>query len=153
MNKTKIRIILIILIIAFILSSCLKERKISINDVKQKDIINTAINQLGKKYCYGGKGPLCFDCSGFVYYVYKKNGYNIPATTKGLKNFGEKIKRIKKMKPADIIIFKIKRKHYHTGIYIGDNRFIHSPSKGGKIRIEAMNKYWQKKFKYARRIL
>jgi cell wall-associated NlpC family hydrolase len=36
---------------------------------------------------------------------------------------------------------------------LGDNKFIHSPSAGGKVRIESMDVgYWRKRFNGARRI-
>jgi cell wall-associated NlpC family hydrolase len=133
--------------------SCLKERRVSILKIKQKDIINTAEKQLGKSYCYGGKGPSCFDCSGFVHFVYGMNGITIPWTTEDLKKTGKKIRKFKNLKPADILIFKIRRRMYHAGIYIGNNEFIHSPKKGDRVRKEELNKYWRKKFKYGRRIL
>ena len=40
----------------------------------------------------------------------------------------------------------------HVGIYIGDNKFIHSPRAGGAVRIEDMRvAYWQQRFDGARR--
>ncbi len=148
-------IYLLSLIIAatLILTSCLKERRISTVKVKQKEIINTAKNQIGKKYCYGGKGPSCFDCSGFIHFVYKMNGIDIPWTTDSLKKTGRKIRKIRNLKPADILIFRIRRKFYHAGLYMGNDEFIHSPKKGDRVRKERLNKYWRKKFKYARRVL
>jgi cell wall-associated NlpC family hydrolase len=41
----------------------------------------------------------------------------------------------------------------HVGIYVGNNRFIHSPSSGGKVRVENMQDgYWAKHFNGAQRI-
>jgi cell wall-associated NlpC family hydrolase len=41
----------------------------------------------------------------------------------------------------------------HVGIYLGNNRFIHSPSRGGKVRVESMDDvYWAKNFNGAQRI-
>jgi cell wall-associated NlpC family hydrolase len=40
-----------------------------------------------------------------------------------------------------------------VGIYLGDNKFIHSPSTGGAVRIESMDlSYWKARFNGARRI-
>ena len=42
----------------------------------------------------------------------------------------------------------------HVGIYLGDNQFLHSPSAGGKVRVESMDSdYWRARFKGARRLL
>ena len=41
----------------------------------------------------------------------------------------------------------------HVGIYVGDNKFIHSPSKGASVRVDDMRSiYWDKRFDGARRL-
>jgi cell wall-associated NlpC family hydrolase len=41
----------------------------------------------------------------------------------------------------------------HVGIYLGDNKFIHSPRSGEQVRIDDMRSaYWQKRFNGARRV-
>jgi hypothetical protein len=41
----------------------------------------------------------------------------------------------------------------HVGIYVGDNKFIHSPSKGTSVRVDDLNSlYWDKRFDGARRL-
>lgn len=47
----------------------------------------------------------------------------------------------------------MRRAFSHVGIYLGDNRFIHAPSRGGEVRIESMDQnYWKNRFDGARRI-
>ena len=50
--------------------------------VNGNDIINYAKSFLGVPYAFGGTFPSCFDCSGFVQYVYKHFGINISRTIK-----------------------------------------------------------------------
>ena len=46
----------------------------------------------------------------------------------------------------------LKRTFSHVGIYIGDNRFIHSPRPGESVRTEDMSfAYWARRFTGARR--
>ena len=41
-----------------------------------------------------------------------------------------------------------------SGIYLGDNRFVHAPSKGSEVRIASIDQsYWQKHFNGARRVI
>jgi hypothetical protein len=41
----------------------------------------------------------------------------------------------------------------HVGIYVGDNKFIHSPSKGASVRVDDLSSlYWDKRFDGARRL-
>ena len=37
--------------------------------------------QLGKRYCWGGNGPNCFDCSGLVQSAWRAAGAQLPRTT------------------------------------------------------------------------
>src|SRR3954454_13177469 len=37
-------------------------------------IVSIAQNQLGDRYSFAATGPSSFDCSGFVYFVYKQAG-------------------------------------------------------------------------------
>jgi hypothetical protein len=41
----------------------------------------------------------------------------------------------------------------HVGIYVGDNKFIHSPAKGSTVRVDDLaSTYWDKRFDGARRL-
>ncbi len=151
-KKTYISV-LTILVISFFISSCIRRSELELIPKVRNSVVQTAKSLVGKPYCFGGKGPTCFDCSGLVYYVYKVNGYNLPSTTKKLKKIGKKIKKINNLKKGDILIFKINRKLWHAGIYIGNGLFIHSPKRNTRVRVEEINKYWKKKFKMARRII
>jgi cell wall-associated NlpC family hydrolase len=77
----------------------------------------------------------------------------LPRTAKEISNSGDKIDT-KDLKPGDLVFYNTLRKSFsHVGIYLGDNKFIHSPSAGGKVRIESMDiNYWKKRFNGARRI-
>ncbi len=49
-----------------------------------QDIVNYAKQFQGVPYVWGGKSPSGFDCSGFVYYVYKNAaGIELPGDTYG----------------------------------------------------------------------
>jgi cell wall-associated NlpC family hydrolase len=89
------------------------------------------------------------DCSEFVYRVLSEFGIKAPRTSKDYINFGSLV-QIDSIKPGDIIIFSFYSPYDHVGIYIGDNKVIHSASKKGVI-IEDM-KYIKKYLKMARRI-
>ena len=47
----------------------------------------------------------------------------------------------------------MRRNFSHVGIYVGDNKFIHSPRSGSDIRVEDMGlAYWARRFNGARRV-
>lgn len=106
-------------------------------------IIAFARQYLGTRYLYAGTSPKGFDCSGFVYYVFKNNGVIVPRTSRDMGNSGKQVS-IDSCKTGDIILFRgtnSKNKTIgHAGIVIWsdgkDIEFIHSSSnkkKGGVI--------------------
>lgn len=119
----------------------------------RKDIVFTARRFLGVPYYWGGvSGKTGFDCSGLTMAVYKLNGLNLPRTTKGQWTSGSPLKP-DRLSEGDLVFFSTKRKGEvsHVGIYVGNNMFIHAPSKGKNIQIESLsNKYFQNRYIGAR---
>ena len=118
-------------------------------------IVSKAKQYLGVRYVYGGTSPSGFDCSGFVYYVYKQCGYSITRTATAQNSVGTKVAR-SDLQPGDIIIFYNGAKTCigHSGIYIGNNQFIHASSGGGKVMISGLSEsYYNTRFYSARRVV
>jgi cell wall-associated NlpC family hydrolase len=114
-----------------------------------------AMGMLGIRYKRGGTTPENgLDCSGLVGYVFKEAwGATLPRTAVEISALGQHIDR-DDLQPGDLVFYNtLKRGFSHVGIYLGDNRFIHSPSSGGEVRIENMGMaYWTKRFNGARRM-
>jgi cell wall-associated NlpC family hydrolase len=86
--------------------------------------------------------------------VFKESwGANLPRTAEEISRVGQKVES-RDLQPGDLVFYHTLRHAFsHVGIYLGDNRFIHSPAAGGAIRIESMDlAYWKKRFNGARRI-
>jgi cell wall-associated NlpC family hydrolase len=115
-----------------------------------------AMSMIGIRYKYGGNVPESgLDCSGLVRYVFKEAwGANLPRTSEEISRVGENVDS-KDLRPGDLVFYNtLKRSFSHVGIYLGDNKFIHAPSGGGKVRIESMDvNYWKNRFNGARRIV
>ena len=110
-------------------------------------IANTGKSYLGVPYCKGGTTPKCFDCSGFVKYVYNKQGFYIPRMANDQLNNMVRISK-DKAKPGDLVFFLSKNGYaYHVGIYMGNNKVLHSPKPKSKVKIE---KIWSKRVVYAK---
>lgn len=121
----------------------------------QTDVTQTARSLLGAPYKYGGTTPEGFDCSGFINYVYRiAAGVSLPRMTHDLVRSGKPVS-MAQLRPADLVYFKIERqKPLHVGIYLGDGKFIHSPSTRGKVNIQSLNQdYWKDRYLGARRLL
>lgn len=122
---------------------------------RASDVVSTALNLIGVRYIYGGNTPKSgLDCSGFVRYVFQDTlGLTLPRRAEEMSRVGEKI-RIDELKPGDLVFFNTMRRAFsHVGIYIGGNKFVHSPSTGSTIRVDEIDRgYWEKRFTGARRI-
>lgn len=124
---------------------------------RASDMVVAAMNFVGVRYRRGGtSAETGFDCSGFTQHVFEMSvGLVLPrradeqAAAPGL----VAVKR-EDLKPGDLVFFNtLKRTFSHVGIYIGDNRFIHSPRTGQHVRTEDMSfAYWAKRFTGARRV-
>ena len=118
-------------------------------------IVAEARKYLGVRYVYGGTSPSGFDCSGFVYYVYRQCGYSITRTATAQNSVGAKVARAD-LQPGDIVIFYNGAKSAigHAGIYIGSNQFIHASSGGGRVMISSLSEsYYNTRFYSARRVV
>jgi cell wall-associated NlpC family hydrolase len=122
---------------------------------RASELALNAMGMLGIRYKYGGTTPEHgLDCSGLVRYVFKQAwGANLPRTSEEISQLGQHVDT-KDLQPGDLVFYNTLRRGFsHVGIYLGDNRFIHSPSAGGEVRIESMDiGYWKKRFNGARRI-
>ena len=122
---------------------------------KAQEVLIQALSLTGIQYKYGGKSPETgFDCSGFVRYVFSQaTKITLPPTARAISQMGKTVKK-EELQPGDLVFFNtLKSAFSHVGIYMGNNKFIHSPSAGGKVRVENMdNSYWKKRFNGAQRI-
>jgi cell wall-associated NlpC family hydrolase len=145
----------------------------------QKQILDTAVRFIGYPYVWGGESETTtspygrqvhggFDCSGFVWRVYKLQAYpnesKLPGVLKGRTTFamsGEvpAAKRIPlaKLEPADVVFFgaagpKSKPAQVnHMGIYLGNGWFIHSSDYG--VAVAQLSGWYLKRFAWGRRPL
>ncbi len=119
-------------------------------------ILEQSSNYLGTPYVWGGSSENGVDCSGLILQIFK-NSLNIelPRTSLEMSKIGERIKNFKDLLPGDLVFFNTRNFSFsHVGIYIGDNKFIHSPRTGAYVRLDDLNhNYWQTRFNGARRLL
>ncbi len=118
-------------------------------------ILDIAKQYLGVPYAYGGTSPAGFDCSGFVQYVFKQCGYQLSRTAAAQYQQGTAVSKADLM-VGDIVCFACNGGGIdHSGIYAGDNRFIHSssPRSGGVIYTSLSESYYSSSYVGARRIV
>ncbi|MFT5590177.1 MAG: cell wall-associated NlpC family hydrolase [Bradyrhizobium sp.] len=122
---------------------------------RASELALSALGLIGIRYRMGGDtAESGLDCSGLVRLVFQEAwGETLPRTALEISRVGEKVDS-HDMQPGDLVFYNTLRRGFsHVGIYLGDNKFIHSPSAGGEVRIESMDiGYWKKRFNGARRI-
>ena len=115
-------------------------------------LVEQAKSALGIPYVSGGTSTDGFDCSGFVQWAYGNVGVRIPRTAREQSVVGRAI-GADSMKAGDIVAFNHPQRGYHTGIYLGNGRFIHSPGRGKSVSIAHLtDPYFSATFIGARRI-
>lgn len=115
-------------------------------------VLARAHKGLGTPYHFGGTTPGGFDCSGFVQWAYKGAGIKLPRTAQEQSLAGYKIRDKSQLRAGDIVAFR-RRGGYHTGIYIGNGKFIHAPRRNQTVRVESMDTdYFARNYIGGRRI-
>jgi cell wall-associated NlpC family hydrolase len=126
-----------------------------ITSAGKPEVVMYALGLHGTHYQWGGNSPQSgFDCSGFVRHVYKESsGMQLPRSSYEMSQVGNYVDS-SQLQPGDLVFFNtLQRAFSHVGIYVGDNRFIHSPSAGKSVQISQMNdSYWKRRFEGARRM-
>lgn len=116
-------------------------------------VIAEARKHMGTPYRYGGTTPSGFDCSGFVRYVFNKNGIHLPRTAAQQYGVGKRVSK-SELQKGDIVFFSHgSGRIHHNGIYIGNGQFIHSATSKG-ISIASINgSYWGPRYVGAKRVI
>ncbi len=73
-----------------------------------------AAGQVGKRYCWGGVGPSCFDCSGLVQRAWRWAGVPIPRTADRIASSLSEVP-LSEVRTGDILWWP-----GHVGIYEGN---------------------------------
>ena len=104
-----------------------------------------AKQMVGVRYRYGGHSPSSgFDCSGLIYYSYKRIGLRSPRTTQALYQNARPVHE-SEIRTGDLLFFRLDgRKVSHAAIYLGNNRMVHAPSSGKRVSYAQLSSpYWR----------
>jgi len=123
------------------------------DDTRQNPIIKSAVAMRGTRYSYGSSSRSATDCSGFTWQVYSKQGVHLPRTSREQSHVGQPVAS-GHLKAGDLVFFSTRgsRGVGHVGIYVGNDKFIHASSGGGKVQYNSLHDpYYQNHYKGARR--
>ncbi len=102
------------------------------------DVVEFARTLLGIPYRSAGADPSGFDCSGFVLYVFKEFGIEMPRSSHEQFAAFPTVPR-DELQPGDVVFFNGLG---HDGIYIGKGRFIHSSKPGDVVKVSRLDVDW-----------
>jgi len=112
-------------------------------------VVDYARRFTGVRYEYGGSSPRSgFDCSGFVRFVYSHFGISLAHSSYAQFDRGRRVSR-SGLRPGDLVFFDGLG---HVGIYVGNDRFIHAPHTGTRVRIQTLAGWYSSRFVGARRL-
>jgi cell wall-associated NlpC family hydrolase len=117
------------------------ERDISVvskNSIENKSSLRDRVDVFGKDllgipYSYAGTSREGFDCSGFIYYVFKNFDITVPRSSSQFADFGEEV-AIDQIQKGDILVFLSPTRDEigHLGIVTNpkgmETEFIHASS-------------------------
>ena len=115
-------------------------------------LLNIAMRFGGVPYVWGGETPAGFDCSGFVQYVFRQIGINLPRTADVQYELGRKVLQ-SDLQPGDLVFFETYEPGAsHDGIYVGEGKFIAANSGTGVAVVSLADPYWSSRYLGARRL-
>lgn len=128
-------------------------------DFRRNEILKDAEKYIGAPYKFGGNTSSGFDCSGYTVKVYEENNENLPRRSVDQSQSGKSIS-VHEIEPGDLVFFATSgsKTVTHVGIVHdigndGEIKFIHASTSKGVIISSLNEKYWNKAFLFARRVL
>jgi uncharacterized protein YgiM (DUF1202 family) len=108
-------------------------------------IIHFALSKNGSRYKYGAAGPTLFDCSGFMYYVFKKYGITLPRSSNTQYTMGKSVKK-EDIRRGDLVFFIRGKGIGHVGLVIDVDsvnkkyNFIHASTYKTGVKIDDLDR-------------
>lgn len=148
------------LLTTLFLASCASHKKANVRDEKVDKVISTARTFIGTPYKYGGTTRSGMDCSGLLINSFKAIDMSLPRTSEAQSKVGMKVD-MEDLQPGDLVFFatgKKRREITHVGLVTDVKRkenvkFIHASSSLGVVETNLYTEYYQKAYRYARRIV
>lgn len=122
-----------------------------LSDEDARDVTVYAMSLVGTPYRYGGNTPEGgFDCSGLIVHVYSRlSQVRPPRTVAAMQGWGQPVPT-RHARAGDLVLFTGTDRKVpaglatHAGIFVDAERFVHAPSSGGTVRLDALHAtYWR----------
>jgi cell wall-associated NlpC family hydrolase len=132
------------------------EKVIDTHDATPDEIIKTARQYFGVPHCMGGTTMKCMDCSGLLVTVFAIHGIQLPHNSEEQARFGRVITEMEDLRKGDMVFFirSYRTSHFitHSGIFMGDNKFIHTSSSDGVTVTSLDDPWWNERYLFGTRV-
>ncbi len=132
------------------------EKNLSLDKVEIDAMIDTAKSYLGTPHCMGGITHKCIDCSGLLYVTFKAFDVDVPHNSQEMARYGKIIPNADSLKRGDLVFFvktyNTSKVITHSGIYLGNDQFIHTSARNGVVISTLSSDYYKKHFIFGTRI-
>lgn len=133
------------------------ERAIKAENYDIEKIIKTAESYIGTPHKMGGTTSKGMDCSGLVMVAHQQNQISLPHDSNEQARYGKIILSVKELKRGDLVFFhntyNAAKLSTHSGIYLGNNNFIHASAQKGVIVNDMNSKYYVEHFLFGTRLI
>jgi len=93
--------------------------------------LKAAITRIQKPYVWGATGPNSFDCSGLMYWAFKKVGITLPRSSAAQSKVGRPVAK-GDLQPGDMVFFY--NPVHHVGFYAGNGKVLNAVQTGDVVR-------------------
>lgn len=132
------------------------EKKLNTTNATPNKIIKTAEKYIGVPHCMGGTTSRCMDCSGLLVTTFAAYNISLPHSSEEQARYGNIIYDTQSLRRGDLVFFtrsyKTSKFITHSGIYLGNNKFIHTSTKLGVTTTPLDDPWWKEKFVFGTRL-
>jgi murein DD-endopeptidase / murein LD-carboxypeptidase len=133
------------------------EKKVDTHNYDIEGVIAYAESLIGTPHVMGGYSTSGLDCSGMVKLAHAQFDVTLPHSSDEQGRYGTILSPDEELKRGDLVFFHstyaTPKLITHSGIYLGDNKFIHtSSSRGVSISVLLDSGYWQEHYLFATRL-
>lgn len=151
-----------VLSLLLLLTSCGSSKRTAVKEIsttKTERIIKQAQAFSGTRYKFGGTTRKGMDCSGLIYVAFQKENIVLPRVSRDMAQRGKPVKN-KDIDKGDLLFFrtsKSSKRINHVGLVTkvdGDDiYFIHATTSKGVLTSNLNERYWNRAYIMARRVL
>lgn len=151
-----------VLSLLLLLTSCGSSKRTAVKEIsttKTERIIKQAQAFSGTRYKFGGTTRKGMDCSGLIYVAFQKENIVLPRVSRDMAQRGKPVKN-KDIDTGDLLFFrtsKSSKRINHVGLVTkvdGDDiYFIHATTSKGVLTSNLNERYWNRAYVMARRVL